>query len=194
MSKFDDYKGLFAEEGGFDIPLTWTAGASYDITDDFTLLFDVKQILYGDVKSIANPMIPSTMLPQIPDTQGPGMVPNPNFVPLGSEDGAGFGWESMTIFKIGAEFRMVETWDFRLGYSYGNNPIGTDDVLFNILAPGVIQNHLSAGFSKHFGEHALHFAFTYAFNNSVTGPNQFDESQQIEIQMNQLDFELAFTF
>jgi long-chain fatty acid transport protein len=195
MSEFDDYKGLFAEHGDFDIPLTWTAGASYDISDNFTLLFDVKQILYSEVNSIANEMIPSTMLPYIPnpDTQNT-YIPNPSFVPLGDENGAGFGWDDMTIFKIGAEFRMVETWDFRLGYSHGNQPIGEDDVMFNILAPGLIQDHISVGFSKHFGEQALHFAFIYSLNNSVLGPNPFDESQQIEIQMNQLEFELAFTF
>ena len=47
----------------------------------------------------------------------------------------------MTIFKIGAEFRMVENWDFRLGFSHGGQPIGEDDVLFNILAPGLIEDH-----------------------------------------------------
>jgi len=199
MSKFDDYKGLFAEEGGFDIPLTWTAGASYDVSENFTVIFDVKQILYSEVKSIANPMVASTMQPIMPNPAWTGdpadmFIPNPTFVPLGADDGAGFGWENMTIFKIGAEFRMVETWDFRLGYSYGNNPIGTDDVMFNMLAPGVIQNQISLGFSKHFGEQALHFAFTYGLDSSVEGQNPFDENQRIEIKMNQLEFELAFTF
>ena len=72
--------------------------------------------------------------------------------------------------------------------------IGEDDVLFNILAPAVIEDHLSLGFSRHFGEKALHFAFTYAFNKSLEGANAFDENQQIQIEMNQLEFELAFTF
>ena len=200
MSEFDDYKGLFAEDGDFDVPLTWTAGVSYDISEDFTLLFDVKQILYSDVKSISNPMLPSTMMPFVPNPAWDGadpytsMMPNEGFVPLGNENGAGFGWDDMTIFKVGAEFRMVEDWDFRLGYSHGGQPIGEDDVMFNMLAPGLIENHISLGFTRHMGDHALHFAFTYALNSEVEGPNPFDENQTIKIEMNQLEFELAFTF
>jgi long-chain fatty acid transport protein len=199
MSAFEEYKGLFAEEGDFDVPLTWTAGASYDVGENITLLFDFKQILYSQIKSIANPMTASEMLPFIPNPAWDGSspdayMPNPTFVPLGDENGAGFGWDDMNIFKIGAEFRMVENWDFRLGYSHGKQPIGEDDVLFNMLAPAVIEDHLSLGFSRHFGEKALHFAFTYSFNNSLEGQNSFDENQQIQIEMNQLEFELAFTF
>ena len=199
MSEFDEYKGLFAEAGDFDVPLTWTAGVSYDISENVTLLFDFKQILYSQIKSISNPMVASTMQPFMPNPAWDGSspdayIPNPTFVPLGDENGAGFGWEDMNVFKIGAEFRMIENWDFRLGYSHGNQPIGQEDVLFNILAPALIEDHLSVGFSRHFGENALHFAFTYSFNNELEGPNSFDENQQIKIEMNQLEFELAFTF
>ena len=199
MSEFDEYKGLFAEAGNFDVPLTWTAGVSYDISENFTLMFDVKQILYSEVKSIANPMIPTAMQPFMPNPAWDGsspdaFTPNTTFVPLGDENGAGFGWDDMTIFKIGAEFRMVENWDFRLGYSHGGQPIGEDDVMFNILAPGLIEDHISLGFTRHLGDHALHFAFTYALNKSIEGPNPFDENQRIKIEMNQMEFELAFTF
>ena len=198
MSEFDEYKGLFAEEGGFDIPLTWTAGLSYDFTENFTFLFDFKQILYSDVKSIANSMVPSQMQPFMPNPAWDGVspdafIPNPTFVPLGSENGAGFGWDDMSIIKIGAEYRLKK-WDLRLGFSHGGQPIGEDDVMFNMIAPGLIENHISAGFTRHLGDHALHFAFTYALNKDVTGPNPFDENQTIKIEMNQLEFELAFTF
>jgi len=193
MSEFEDYKGLFAEGGKFDIPLTWTAGISYNFTENFTLMFNVKQILYSDVKSIANPMIPGQMIPGgfAPDGT---FFPNPNFVPLGSENGAGFGWDNMTMYKVGAEFRKLENWTFRLGYSYGKQPIGTDDVMFNILAPGLIENHITVGFTRNLGEHALNFAFVYALNKSVTGPNPFDPAQQIKIEMHQFEYELSFTF
>jgi len=66
--------------------------------------------------------------------------------------------------------------------------------MFNILAPGLIENHISLGFTRHLGDHALHFAFTSALNKSVEGPNPFDENQRIKLEMNQLEFELAFTF
>ena len=67
MSKLDKYAGLFAEEGGFDIPSNWQAGISYTIADKVTIMFDVKQIFYSQVKSIANPMNPMEMMAQVPN-------------------------------------------------------------------------------------------------------------------------------
>lgn len=194
MSKFEEYKGLFADEGGFDNPANWQAGISYDINDNMTFAFDVRQILYSGVNSISNPMNPQNMFPLVPDPNSTGMMPNPNFVPLGDEYGAGFGWEDMMIFKVGAEFRQVENWPFRLGYSYGKQPIQEADVMFNIIAPAVNENHISVGFTRLIGTHAINVAITHALENSVKGPNPFDPSQQIEISMNQWEFEIGFQF
>jgi len=199
MSKFSEYKGLFAEEGGFDIPANWTAGISYDLSSDITVLFDVKQIIYSEVKSVANPMIASQMMPMIPNpnmtSPQDAYIPNPDFVPLGSDNGAGFGWEDMMMFKIGAEFRQVENWQFRFGYSYGKQPIPDSEVMFNILAPAVNEHHVSLGLTRICKkDHQLNFAVTHAMSNTVTGTNPFDPAQQIELNMNQWEFELGFTF
>ena len=32
MDEFSDYAGLFAEQGGFDIPSTWTLGLAWNLT------------------------------------------------------------------------------------------------------------------------------------------------------------------
>jgi len=198
MGKFEDYKGLFAEEGGFDIPANWQAGLSYDITENFTIMADVKQIMYSGVKSISNPMNPQQIMPMVPNpnmtSPADAMMPNPNFVPLGDENGAGFGWEDMMIFKLGAEFRQVENWQFRVGYSYGQQPIPESEVMFNIIAPAVNESHISVGLTRMIGEHALNLAVTHALENSVKGTNPFDPAQQIEISMNQWEFEIGFQF
>lgn len=54
MSKFDKYKGLFAEQGGFDIPGFVTFGGSYKFNDKLTINADYKRIFYGSVDSISN--------------------------------------------------------------------------------------------------------------------------------------------
>lgn len=137
--------------------------------------------MYGDVNSIANPMLPNLMT-----------------VPLGADEGAGFGWEDIMVYKIGLNYSGVETWDFRAGFSTGNNPVQESEVMFNILAPGVIQNQLALGLSKEVGKsgNKLHMAMNYAFNNSVLGPNPMDppSGQTIELEMNQFELELGFSF
>lgn len=181
MSEFDDYAGLYAEQGDFDIPSSWTVGFSWGLTDDLTFMADVKQIMYGGVKSIANPMMPNLMS-----------------APLGNDDGAGFGWEDIMVYKIGLNYSGVDSWVFRGGVSIGENPIPESEVMFNILAPGVIQNQIALGFSKEVGSNGnqFHLAVNYALNNSVKGLNPMDppSGQTIEIEMNQFELELGFSF
>lgn len=181
MSEFDNYAGLFAEGGDFDIPASWTAGFSWGLTEDFTVMADVKSILYGDVKSIANPMIPNIMISQ-----------------MGTESGAGFGWNDIMVYKVGITYTGVESWIFRGGISIGDNPIPASEVMFNILAPGIIQNQLALGLSKEVGNkgNQIHVAMNYAMNNSVKGANLMDppSGQTIEIEMNQFELELGFSF
>ena len=181
MSEFDDYAGLFAEQGDFDIPSSWTVGISWELAQDFTVMADVKQIMFGEVNSIGNPMLPNLMQS-----------------PLGTTDGAGFGWENIMVYKLGFNYAGVETWDFRAGLSIGDNPIPESEVMFNILAPGVIQNQIALGFSKEVGKsgNKFHMAFNYAMNSSVEGANPLDtpSGQTIEIEMNQFELEFGFSF
>ena len=46
------------------------------------------------------------------------------------------------------QLRAGKGWTWRAGYSYGSQPIPDREVLFNILAPGVEEQHLTFGFSK----------------------------------------------
>lgn len=193
MSEFDEYKGLFAEAGKFNVPANWTAGVAWKPTSKITLAFDVKQIYYSQVKSIGNVMNINALLPMYMDGNG-AFQNNPAYVPLGSDEGSGFGWEDMTIFKIGAEYQMAEKSTVRLGFSHGNNPVPESEVMFNILAPGVVENHLTIGFTQLIGKSALDFAVVHAFKNSITGVNPLDGAQTIELTMSQWEFEIGFRF
>ena len=98
-------------------------------------------------------------------------------------------------------------WTIRGGYAYGDQPIPETEVLFNILAPGVIQSHVALGFTKKMPkDQAIHFSFNYALNNKVEGFNPFDfdpelaqmgqlvPHQKVILEMNQIDVALQYTF
>ncbi len=195
MSEFDDYAGLFAEQGDFNIPSTWTVGLAYEINEDWTVMADYKAINYTDVASVSNPMDMSIASPVGFDAQG-NMFPNPNFKGLGDDAGAGFGWEDIGVLKFGVEYAGVDSWTFRGGYSHCDQPIQKSEVMFNMLAPGVIEDHVTLGCSKVLGDSgkALHLALVYALPANVKGSNPMDPSQSIEIEMNQIEVEIAFTF
>jgi long-chain fatty acid transport protein len=187
MQEFDDYSGLFADDGDFDIPSNFTVGLAVDIGETGVFVIDVQQINYEDVDAVSNSIdgLTDNCLDAAFAATGKGC--------LGGSDGAGFGWEDMTVVKIGYQWRtgMKNTW--RVGYSTGDQPIPSDESLFNILAPGVIDEHVTAGYSRQLDDKSsINFSAMYALENSVKGKSPFDPAQDIEIEMDQ--YELAFSY
>ena len=177
MTKFDGYAGLFAEQGGFDIPDSFNVGLSWAINNAVTTAFDVEHIRYSEIKSVGNPIQPLL--------QG---------IPLGANNGPGFGWNDMTIYKLGVQWQQSEKWTLRAGLSYGAQPIESSEVLFNILAPGVQEWHLTSGFSYALtGKDDLSFAFMFSPPKSVTGPNPMSPGQTIELEMYQVSGQFAWS-
>jgi long-chain fatty acid transport protein len=190
MSEYDRYAGLFAEQGGFDVPANWQAGIALTPSKAFTILFDVQQILYSDVKSIANKMDLVNNSAMLPDGS-----PNPNFQALGTDEGWGFGWEDMTIIKFGLMYELQQDWVLYGGYSYGQQPIPETEVLFNILAPAVVESHITLGVSKEINKsNEIMVAFMYAPEGSVTGSNPFDPAQTIKLNMSQFQIDIGYGF
>jgi len=188
MSEFDDYAGLFAEDGDFDIPATATIGLAWKTSPSSTLAFDVQQIWYSDVDSISNPI--QNLYKCRPTPYG-GMGNNC----LGGSNGAGFGWEDMTIYKLGYQIRTSPTWTWRAGVSYGKSPIPDDQTLFNILAPAVIEKHITAGFTRKMNKDSdLSLAVLYAPSSKTSGANPFDPTQTIELEMEQYEVEASYSW
>lgn len=197
MSEFDDYADLFAENGGFDIPSSIKFGASFVATNDLRINFDVEHTAYSDVDSVGNPL--GNMFTGC-FTANPGVFPATDSC-LGGPTGAGFGWDDMTTYKLGFAWTSNDADTWRFGYSYGEQPIQSADVVFNILAPGVMEQHFTLGWTRNLDNGgALTFSFMYAPEVKVTGPNVFDATpaapttppQLIELKMNQLEFEVAY--
>jgi long-chain fatty acid transport protein len=191
MEEFDEYSDLFAQAGGFDIPSTLKAGLSFKTSDSVVLNFDVEHIGYSDIDSVANPVMNLltgcfTANPQVtPETSGC----------LGAESGAGFGWEDVTVYKLGVAFKSSDTSTWRFGYSYGEQPIPSSEMLFNILAPGVMEQHLTFGWTGlRPNGNVMSFSLMYAPETRVSGASTFDPFQTIELKMTQLELEFAYRF
>ncbi len=152
MGKFSKYAGLFAEAGGFDIPASYGVGIAYKATPATTVAFDIEKIDYGNVASIANS--------------------NASGGALGAANGAGFGWQNMTVYKLGVSHAWSESLTVRAGYNHNNAQIPAGQTLFNILAPGVVQDHLTLGATWNMSkENELTVGYMHAFKQSVNGVN-----------------------
>jgi long-chain fatty acid transport protein len=159
-SKFDKYKGLFADAGSFDIPENYGIGISYKATPALTLAADAQEIKYGSVRSVANPLANLTVLGQ----------------PLGSANGGGFGWKDITVYKLGASYDYSKDLTLRAGISHSDQPVPADQTFFNILAPGVVQDHLTFGGTWKTTTGELSLSYFHGFKKTVNGSNSIPVS------------------
>jgi long-chain fatty acid transport protein len=155
MGRFDKYKGLFAGGGDFDIPSHYSVGIAFMPTPAVTVAVDLGRINYSDVASVSNPSSAQA--------------------PLGAANGPGFGWRDVDVFKLGVAWRMSDTLTLRAGYNKGDNPITPADVSFNVLAPGVMEDHYTAGFTWALDKSSeITASFMVAPRQTVTGPSLFN--------------------
>jgi long-chain fatty acid transport protein len=158
MQKFDKYKGLFAQQGGFDIPANVAGGVAFKVFPKARVLFDVERIFYGQVDSIANPDFPFQ-------------------APLGANNGPGFGWHDITAEKVGFDFKLSPRLTLRAGFNHSGLPFDASQNLFNILAPAVVQNHLTAGVTRGLGNgKEINIAYLHAFQNTLNGVNSIPQA------------------
>ena len=155
MSKFDNYSGLFAGRGDFDIPANYTIGIAWTPSNAWTVAADYVRIAYSKVAAVGNSSSAQA--------------------PLGADSGPGFGWQDVDVLKLGLSYRWSETLTLRTGWNHGSNPVQSSDVTFNILAPGVVQDHFTLGFTANIGKGSeITGAFMVAPRKSVTGPSLFN--------------------
>ncbi|WP_374584473.1 OmpP1/FadL family transporter [Ideonella dechloratans] len=151
--RFDKYRGLFADQGSFDIPANYGVGLAYQPSQDWMLALDYQVIQYSGVQSVGTPLAP-LLAGQ----------------PLGADGGAGFGWKDVQVVKLGAAYQWSPALTLRAGYSHATQPVPQSQTFFNILAPGVVQDHATLGLSWKTGERSEWSAFYgHAFKKAVHG-------------------------
>jgi long-chain fatty acid transport protein len=154
MSKLDKYQGLFAEQGNMDIPENYGLGLAFKATPQLTVAADVVRINYSAIKSIGNGIDHMTLLGN----------------PLGADNGPGFGWEDMTVYKLGVSYEANRNLLLRAGYNHGKQPIPGSETFLNILAPGVVEDHVTLGATWAIDSKSeISLSYMHAFKNTVYG-------------------------
>jgi long-chain fatty acid transport protein len=171
MTKFDKYAGLFAEQGDFDIPSNYAVGFAYKVDSSLTWAFDVERIHYSEVNSVGNP----------------GSSPGG----FGTSNGPGFGWKDVTVIKTGLAYEVSPTFTVRLGYNHTTQPIGSSEIYFNQLAPGVVRHHATLGATWQANASTeVSFFYAHAFKETVSGNIGVPAS----LQMDQDSFGLSINW
>ena len=187
MSKFDDYAGLFVNDGEFDIPAMLALGVSFKATPGLVLGFDYQRIFYGDIDAISN-----SNNTDISGCQGPG--PKGDNC-LGGSNGLGFGWDSMDVYKAGLLWDVNNKWSLRGGVSYASDFAEGGQALFNVMAPATIKWHFTFGTTYRLSpSNEFNFSFAYMPEEKLKGQNtNITGGQSGAIFMEQKDIEISWT-
>jgi long-chain fatty acid transport protein len=178
MREFDKYAGLFAEDGGFDIPPNFDLGLAYDLTPTLTLAFGYQRIDYSSVRALANesdlPFVPGEIL-------------------LGCDDCMGFGWEDVSVYRFAAQWAYREDLILRAGFSIASDAFPNSQALLNVLAPAVVREHLTFGVTRKLDKtNEIDFAITYAPEVKLDGTNVNTGPQTGYLYMDQWDLALGW--
>ena len=200
MQKFELYRGLFAEQGDFDIPENYAVGIAVKPLKNLTVAFDYEKILYSGIASVSN----------LGPTRIHGTNDAFNSNSLGLDNGLGFGWDDQTVYKLGLVYQnALPSWfgdklTLRAGYNYGKSPIKESQLLLNLIAPGVVEHHVTFGLTYSLGdqsifgfgsEGAITLAYQHAFSKTQRSVvNLFGGGPiAVEAQMYQDALDIAYT-
>lgn len=189
MSKFDDYKELFAGQGELNTPGNIGIGASYKFMDNLIVALDINYVMYEDIPAIAN--------------TGPGQgtggalyVTGSETNQLGLDEGLGFGWGNQTIYKLGVAYSYNSEWTLRGGWNYAESPIHSEsDILFSMVAPATTEHHLTLGASyQHTKDTEFNFSYGHGFENEQYGPTYIGGYGEISMSTNALGASMSMKF
>ena len=178
MSEFDKYRGLFADQGDLDIAPTLTLGVALPVAADTTLALDYHYIDYGAVGTISNST--SSVL-----TGGL----------FGETNGPGFGWESISVIKVGVEVKTSPDMIWRGGINIGESPLTAEEISTAFLVPATITKHLTVGFTKQLDSNTeLTAVYVRSLKNSQSGPFLFGGTMEATMEQNHIEVSYGMLF
>lgn len=146
------YLGQFTDR--FSFGLAYQTEIQMDEISDYAGLFANN----GDIGAIANPLIPNIAV-----------------APLGSANGAGFGWRDMDVIKFGIQYEPGGPGSGASVSRPAINRSPPSETLLNILAPDVVEDHITLGFTKQSTNgRAWSLSLMHAPSTSVSGPNPLE--------------------
>jgi long-subunit fatty acid transport protein len=146
MDAFENYRGVYAEPGDFDIPAVAKAGLEWQPAERVALGFDVARVMYSEMNAFTSQALPTRFLSLL----GDGVAPD-------------FAWQDLTVYAADLTFRATPRDVFELRYTTQQQPVPTSDLLSSVLAPEYTDDNFAVSWSRRVGAAAmLRLAASYA--------------------------------
>jgi long-chain fatty acid transport protein len=153
-------------EMDMDQPQTLQLGIAFTPREDLLIEADIKQIWFSDVLDSVDLKTPA----------GTSQMT--------------FGWDDQTVFAIGIQKQINPKTQVRIGYNYGESPIGPEDVASNYGSLAVTEHHLSLGLTRQLGKKMYgSLSYVRAFGNEVENAAG---TSSIELEQNVVNFQISY--
>lgn len=189
QTRFDRYDGAIIG-GSLDFAPTLNLGLQVHPVAGHRLLLDLERIYYGSVRPLGNTVDPQRFADEcfIPRLAVRSAQPAFLAACLGGPSGPGFGWDDVTVYKLGYQ-GVVGPATWRAGFSWGGNPIRSGQTLPKFFAPAVTDQHVSLGLSwKRPHGATVDIALLHAIENHVRERNVFSNAQLTFLDGNAVGF------
>lgn len=185
MTKMEKYSGLFANNGDLDIPSNYGVGMAINVSKQLSVAFDIMRINYKDIDALSNPV------PTVSELTSGFSADRL----LGAKDSVGFGWRSISVYKLGIHYILDDTITLRMGANLGEEQIPRRSGLLNPITPAMPSKHLTAGFSYRNNQHSeWSFAVMHAFRNELTAQDTAFLGTDVKFGIEETTLDISYTY
>lgn len=129
MQAFQNYRGVFADPGNFDIPGQASVTARWTPTPRLDLALTAERVFYSDLVAFSSAALPVRFLALLGDGTSPE-----------------FRWRDLDVLVADAGLRLGESNRISLRYSTQQQPDPTSNLLRSMLAAGATNTNFVLGF------------------------------------------------
>ena len=152
MDAMNNYRGLYAETGTFDIPASANVGLGYALSPDFRLDAGVERVMYSQVAPFTSPALPARFLALLSSSVSPV-----------------FAWENLDVYSIAGTWRDPTAGTWSLRYATREQPMPTS-MLLQMALPAPSSHNYELGYARGVGDRSsVHLSASYAPTDFVLG-------------------------
>jgi long-chain fatty acid transport protein len=171
MEEFAQYRGVYAKSADLDIPARAHLGLAFQASEKSWLNVAIERVLYSDISAFPSRYLPNRFLSLLGDSSSPV-----------------FGWEDLTVYRIGYTWSDGRDQQWHIDLSTRTQPSPTSDLPSRALESDLANSAMVVGYSRRTGERsrlALNAAYApseFAFGGSVLGVTTEDLDQRFELE------------
>lgn len=155
MSRLKKYKGFLANKGRLDIPALISGGVTFRMPPHASISLDVQYVAWDKIPPLQHPLLPNLQESL-----------------LGTKNGAGFGWRSQTIFRLGVDWHVTPCVTVRAGFRWTDTLIPQTQTAVNLLTNETATDFVTFGISWiPFDRCEVSAFYAHSLHNEIHGYN-----------------------